>query len=316
MSQPILTNADLDKIKSDRQPGGRRVQTATIDTTWPAAEGAEGMQRAVERICREATDAVLADHNILILSDRGVGPHRIPVPALLATAAVHHHLIRQGLRDQVGLVVESGEPREVHHFCVLAGYGAEAINPYLAFDTLEQLRVQNGLPLKAYEVQKNYIKAVGKGILKVISKMGISTYQSYCGAQIFDAVGLSSQLGGAMLHRHRDARSKASASWSSRRRRCSGTRTPMTATRSTRTCWMSAATTRSDCAARRMRGRRIRSASCNMRCAATASPRSASSPRRSTTRASRHLTIRGLMHLRSAETPVPLEEVEAAHPAS
>jgi len=194
VSQPILTNADLDKIKSIDSLEVGAFKAATIDTTWPATDGAEGMQRAVERICREATDAVLADHNILILSDRGVGPHRIPVPALLATGAVHHHLIRQGLRDQVGLVVESGEPREVHHFCVLAGYGAEAINPYLAFDTLEQIRVQNGLPLKAYEVQKNYIKAIGKGILKVISKMGISTYQSYCGAQIFDAVGLSSEL--------------------------------------------------------------------------------------------------------------------------
>ena len=114
------------------------------------------------------------------------------MPALLATAAVHHHLIRRGLRTSTGLVVETGEAREVHHFCVLAGYGAEAINPYLAFETLEQIRVQNGLREKPYEVQKNYLKAVGKGILKVMAKMGISTYQSYCGAQIFDAVGLSS----------------------------------------------------------------------------------------------------------------------------
>ena len=116
------------------------------------------------------------------------------MPALLATAAVHHHLIRQGLRMQTGLVVETGEAREVHHFCVLAGYGAEAINPYLAFETLEQIRVRQGLTLKPYEVQKNYIKAIGKGVLKVMSKMGISTYQSYCGAQIFDAVGLSSEF--------------------------------------------------------------------------------------------------------------------------
>ena len=136
---------------------------------------------------------MLADYNILILSDRDVAADRIPIPALLATAAVHHHLIRQGLRMQTGLVVETGEPREVHHFCVLAGYGAEAINPYLAFETLEQIRVQTRPDSsRRYEVQKNYIKAVGKGILKVMSKMGISTYQSYCGAQIFDAVGLSS----------------------------------------------------------------------------------------------------------------------------
>jgi glutamate synthase (NADPH/NADH) large chain len=194
VSHPILTNADLEKIRAIDTLAGGAFRTCTIDTTWPAKEGAAGMRAAVERICQRATEAVLADHNILVLSDRAVSADRIPMPALLATASVHHHLIRQGLRDQVGLVVESGEPREVHHFCVLAGYGAEAINPYLAFETLEQIRVQNGLSLKAYEVQKNYLKAVGKGILKVMSKMGISTYQSYCGAQIFDAVGLSSEF--------------------------------------------------------------------------------------------------------------------------
>src|ERR1700742_1866685 len=145
-------------------------------------------------LCYAATEAVLADSNILILSDRAPSPDRIPIPALLAIAAVHHHLVRQGLRMQTGLVVETGEAREVHHFCVLAGYGAEAINPYLAFETLEQIRVRQGLSLKPYEVQKNYIKAIGKGVLKVMSKMGISTYQSYCGAQIFDAVGLSSEF--------------------------------------------------------------------------------------------------------------------------
>src|SRR5204862_1528043 len=135
-----------------------------------------------------------AGHNILILSDRAVSDERVPIPALLATSAVHHHLIRQGQRTKTGIVVETGEAREVHHFCVLAGYGAEAINPYLAFATLEQIRTENGLPLSAEQVQKNYSKALGKGILKVISKMGISTYQSYCGAQIFDAVGLQTDF--------------------------------------------------------------------------------------------------------------------------
>jgi glutamate synthase (NADPH/NADH) large chain len=190
--QPILTNVDLEKIRSIDSLAGGAFRTHTIDTTWPAAEGAAGLAAAIERICHEATDAVLADDNILILSDRAIGPDRIPIPALLATAATHHHLIRQGLRTSTGLVVETGEAREVHHFCVLAGYGAEAVNPYLAFETLEQIRVQNGLSLSAYQVQKNYLKAIGKGVLKVMSKMGISTYQSYCGAQIFDAVGLSS----------------------------------------------------------------------------------------------------------------------------
>src|SRR3954468_18708541 len=192
--QPVLTNADVEKIRSISELVDGAFRTGTIECTWPASEGAEGLSSAVQRICLNATDAVLADNNILILSDRAVSADRIPIPALLATAAIHHHLVRQGLRMQTGLVVETGEAREVHHFCVLAGYGAEAINPYLAFETLEQIRVRQGLILKPYEVQKNYIKAIGKGVLKVMSKMGISTYQSYCGAQIFDAVGLSTDF--------------------------------------------------------------------------------------------------------------------------
>ncbi|MDZ4376354.1 MAG: glutamate synthase large subunit, partial [Phenylobacterium sp.] len=194
VAQPILTDEDLAKIRAVHELLDGAFRTATIDTTWPAEDGPDGLAAALDRLCREATDSVLADNNILILSDRGVSSDRVPIPMALATAAVHHHLIRQGLRMQTGLVVETGEAREVHHFCVLAGYGAEAVNPYVAFQTLEQLRVKNGLALSAYDVRKNYIKAVGKGIMKVMSKMGISTYQSYCGAQIFDAVGLSSAL--------------------------------------------------------------------------------------------------------------------------
>jgi glutamate synthase (NADPH/NADH) large chain len=194
VAQPILSNADLEKIRSIAELADGAFRTATLDATWPAAEGAAGLDRALERLCYAATDRVLADINILVISDRATGPDRIPIPAALATAAVHHHLIRQGLRMQTGIVVETGEAREVHHMCVLAGYGAEAINPYLAFETLEQLRVQNGSKLAAKDVQKNYIKALGKGVLKVMSKMGVSTYQSYCGAQLFDAVGLSIEL--------------------------------------------------------------------------------------------------------------------------
>ncbi|HEX5378854.1 MAG TPA: glutamate synthase large subunit [Phenylobacterium sp.] len=194
VAQPILTNEDLAKIRSIHELVDGAFRTATLDATWAAEEGAAGLEWALDRLCRQATDQVLADMNILILSDRETSPDRIPIPAALATAAVHHHLIRQGLRMQTGLVIETGEAREVHHFCVLAGYGAEAVNPYLAFETLEDLRVRNGLAQSAYDVRKNYIKAVGKGVLKVMSKMGISTYQSYCGAQIFDAVGLSSEL--------------------------------------------------------------------------------------------------------------------------
>jgi glutamate synthase (NADPH/NADH) large chain len=194
VSQPILTDGDLEKIRSISRLADGAFRTHTIDATWPAEEGAEGLERALERMCAEATDAVLSGNNILILSDRAAARARVPIPALLATASVHHHLIRQGLRTSTGLVVETGEAREVHHFCALAGYGAEAINPYLAFETLERVRSHLGVPLKPYEAQKNYLKAIGKGLLKVMSKMGISTYQSYCGAQIFDAVGLASDL--------------------------------------------------------------------------------------------------------------------------
>jgi len=194
ISQPILTNDDLAKIRSVEVALDGAFRTETIDITWDASTGAEGLEMAIKEMCWAATEAVLQDHNILILSDRAQGPDRIAMPALLATAAVHHHLVRQGLRMQAGLVVETGEAREVHHFCVLAGYGAEAINPYVAFETLEELRAKKHADLDADKVRQNYIKAVGKGIRKVMSKMGISTYQSYCGAQIFDGVGLSSDF--------------------------------------------------------------------------------------------------------------------------
>ncbi|MXO62897.1 glutamate synthase large subunit [Qipengyuania oceanensis] len=194
VSQPILTNDDLSKIRSVETVLDGAFRTATVDTTWDAASGADGLAMALKEMCWAATEAVLQDRNILILSDRAQGPDRIAMPALLATSAVHHHLVRQGLRMQTGLVIETGEAREVHHFCVLAGYGAEAINPYVAFETIEDLRARRFPELDEGEVRQNYVKAVGKGIRKVMSKMGISTYQSYCGAQIFDAVGLSSEF--------------------------------------------------------------------------------------------------------------------------
>jgi glutamate synthase (NADPH/NADH) large chain len=193
--QPILTNADLEKIRSIGHTE-ERFDTKTIDITYSVTEGAEGMPAAIERLCERAEAAVAGGYNIIILSDRQIGPDRIDIPTLLATAAVHHHLIRKGLRTSVGLVVESGEPREVHHFCCLAGYGAEAINPYLAFDTLVDMHAKGQFPpeVDPQELVTRYIKSIGKGILKVMSKMGISTYQSYCGAQIFDAVGLKSEF--------------------------------------------------------------------------------------------------------------------------
>ncbi|RBP15745.1 glutamate synthase (NADH) large subunit [Roseiarcus fermentans] len=188
--QPILTNEDLEKIRCIGQMEDS-FDTKTLDITYAAQRGADGMRGALTRLCERAEAAVHGRYNIIVLSDRMVGADRIPIPALLATAAVHHHLIRKGLRTSVGLVVETGEAREIHHFACLAGYGAEAINPYLAFETLTAMAKDLPEPISGYEVVKRFIKSVDKGLLKVMSKMGISTYQSYCGAQIFDAVGLS-----------------------------------------------------------------------------------------------------------------------------
>ncbi|MGH6814984.1 MAG: glutamate synthase large subunit, partial [Hyphomicrobiaceae bacterium] len=193
--QPILTNEDLERVRQIGEIKDNQFSSVTIDIAYPAERGAAGMAAALDVVCAEAEEAVRSkEYNIVILSDRAAGPQRIPLPSLLAVSAVHHHLIKQGLRTSVGLVVETGEAHEVHQFCTLAGYGAEAINPYLAFQTIEQLLPTLGEPLTLAEAQKRYIKAIDKGILKVMSKMGISTYQSYCGAQIFDAVGLKSSF--------------------------------------------------------------------------------------------------------------------------
>ncbi len=189
--QPVLTNQDLERIRHIEYNSGGAFRTRTLDTVYPSPEGAEGMKDALERLCKEAEQAVLDGYNILILSDRNTNQDSIPIPMLLATSAVHHHLIRTGLRTSSGIVVETGAALEVHHYATLSGYGAEAINPYLAFDTIQSMLPRFPERLTFEEAQKRYIKAVGKGLLKVMSKMGISTLESYCGAQIFDAVGLN-----------------------------------------------------------------------------------------------------------------------------
>ena len=197
MDQPILRSGELEKL---RQVDHDLFRAHTIDITWDAAEGAAGMAAAVERICQEAHDAVDGGVNIIILSDRNLGSDRVAIPSLLATAAVHHHLVREGTRLQTGLVLESGEPREVHHFAVLIGYGASAINPYLMFETVDAL-VREGKVAGVEDIEEaelKVVKGIGKGLLKTISKMGISTIQSYCGAQIFEAVGLAP----ALIERH------------------------------------------------------------------------------------------------------------------
>jgi glutamate synthase (NADPH/NADH) large chain len=188
--QPILTNDDLEKIRAISEMSGDHFKSYTFDITYPAEHGIDGMGWAIDALCERAEEEVRNGCNIIILSDRKMSADRIPIPVLLACAAVHHHLIRNGLRTSVGLVLETGEPREVHHFACLAGYGAEAINPYLAFETLIGMKDELPQKLEDKEIVKRYIKSIDKGLLKVMSKMGISTYQSYCGAQIFDAVGL------------------------------------------------------------------------------------------------------------------------------
>jgi len=189
--QPVLTVDDMEKIRHIDLFTGNYFRSHELDITYPAAWGTEGIEAAVASLCAHAEDALRLGFNLLIVTDRNISPDRVPIPALLAVGAIHQHLVRKGLRTSTGLVVETGSAREVHHFALLGGYGAAAVHPYLALETLHHM--QQYLPgISPAEAEKKYIKAISKGLLKVMSKMGISTYQSYCGAQIFEAVGLSS----------------------------------------------------------------------------------------------------------------------------
>jgi glutamate synthase domain-containing protein 2/glutamate synthase domain-containing protein 1/glutamate synthase domain-containing protein 3 len=202
LDQPILLNRELETL---RHVSHELFAARTINITWSRDERADGMRDALARICRESSEAIAERANIIVLSDRLVGPRRVPIPSLLAVAAVHHHLVREGTRLRAGIILESGEPREVHHFATLIGYGAVAINPYLMLETLDDM-VLNQQAIRragadgteqlvgAVEAADNVVKALGKALLKTISKMGISTIQSYCGAQIFEAVGLEPEL--------------------------------------------------------------------------------------------------------------------------
>lgn len=188
LDQPILTNKQLAQIRS--MVGD--IRSETLDIIYPVVEGAAGLENALQRLCARAAELVRDGAAIIVLSDQKADKANAPIPAALATSAVHHFLIREKLRTRCGLVIESAEPREVHHFCLLVGYGASAINPYLAFETIENLQERGILSsLDAKTAIRRYIDAIGKGILKVMSKMGISTLQSYQGAQIFEAIGLS-----------------------------------------------------------------------------------------------------------------------------
>jgi glutamate synthase (NADPH/NADH) large chain len=194
VDQPVLTSANLAKLRQIDKLTNGKFRALVLDITFPAAEGAEGSKTALEALCARAEASVGEGYNVLILSDRNVNRERAPIPALLATSAVHLHLVKTGLRTSTGLVVDSGSVREVHQFALLAGYGAEAVCPWLAFDTIAEIAGELPGELSAYEAGKRYIKAVNKGLRKVMSKMGISTYQSYNGAQIFEAIGLASDF--------------------------------------------------------------------------------------------------------------------------
>jgi len=193
VSQPVLDFADMAKLRNIAQSTQSKFKSATLDITYPAAWGREGVEAKLASLCAEAVDAIKGGNNILIISDRGVSPTQVAIPALLALSAIHQHLVREGLRTTAGLVVETGTAREVHHFAVLAGYGAEAVHPYLAMETLQALHKELPGDLSADKAIYNYIKAVGKGLSKIMSKMGVSTYMSYCGAQLFEAIGINTE---------------------------------------------------------------------------------------------------------------------------
>jgi glutamate synthase (ferredoxin) len=191
----ILRNDELDKLRQLEGTSGGRFKSLTLPILFRIDGGPAGLEKALTALCKQASTAIATGHEFIILSDRAVDKDHAPIPALLAVAAVHHHMIREGTRTKISLVLESGEPREVHHFALLIGYGAGAINPYLAFETLDDLIRHGQLTNVDHEhAVKNFIKAANKGVVKVMTKMGISTVQSYCGAQIFEAIGLNKDV--------------------------------------------------------------------------------------------------------------------------
>lgn len=192
VSQPVLDFADMAKLRDIHVVTQGKFHSHTLDITYPVFWGRAGVEAKLASLCAEAVDAIKGGKNILIVSDRGISATQVAIPALLALSAIHQHLVREGLRTSAGLVVETGTAREVHHFAVLAGYGAEAVHPYLAMETLAAISKDLPGDLSADKAITNYVKAIGKGLSKIMSKMGVSTYMSYCGAQLFEAIGLSS----------------------------------------------------------------------------------------------------------------------------
>ena len=313
--QPILTNEDLEKIRAITEVADNHFKSITLDMTWPAVDGAAGMEKAIDALSAQAEQAVRDGINIIILSDRKAGTDRVPMPSLLGCAAVHHHLIRQGLRTSVGLVVESAEPREVHHFGCLAGYGAEAINPYLAFETLIAMHAE--LPRQAR--QEGDRQALHQGDRQGPAQGDVQDGHLDLSVLLRRADlrrgRTEERLRRQVLHRHRDPDRGRRARTRSPRRRCAAIATPSATRRSSAACSTSAANTPCACAARTMSGTPPRSRPCSTRCAAIRRTSTARSRRSSTSRTTL-VTIRGLFRVKTAEEderkPVPLDEVEPA----
>ncbi len=307
---PIIDNSQLAKLRHIRLQG---FSAMTLPMLFRAADGAAGLAHALEELNTQATEAVKAGYTILILSDRGVGQELAPIPSLLATAGVHHHLVRQGARTRCALVVESGDAREVHHVALLIGYGAGAVNPYLAFESLDDMirhRLLEGISHDAAVI--NYIRALNKGVLKVMSKMGISTLQSYCGAQIFEAIGLESRFvdryfthHGVAHQRRRPRRRGAggAASGTHTRSRC---RDPGAGGAPDRAASISGGGTASSTSSTR-----TPFSSCSTRRAAASTASSRSTRRSSTTRAASSGRCAGCSSSPGTQPPVPIDEVES-----
>jgi glutamate synthase (NADPH/NADH) large chain len=253
VGQPVIDFFEMEKIRHIERYTAGKFRSCELDITYPVAWGKEAVEARLASLCAQAEDGVRAGYSIIIISDRTVDRERVAIPALLALSAIHQHLVAKGLRTSTGLVVETGSAREVHHFALLGGYGAEAVHPYLALETL--LAANEAIPAAASKAIKYYVKAIGKGLKKVMSKMGISTYMSYTGAQIFEAVGLSrnlvdkyfngtaSKVSGIGILELAEETCASIAPPSAKRIPCC------------RACWMPAANMRGGCAAKSTPGR-------------------------------------------------------------
>ena len=277
VSQPVLDFFEMEKIRHIERYTGGKFRACELDITYPVAWGKEAIEARLASLAAQAEDAVRSGYSIIIISDRLVDTERVAIPALLALSAIHQHLVGKGLRTSTGLVVETGSAREVHHFALLGGYGAEAVHPYLALETVLASAQDKS------KAVKNYVKAIGKGLKKVMSKMGISTYMSYTGSQIFEAVGLAKSLvdkyftGTASNVEGIDLFDLAEEAIRIHRA-AFDERDPVLAPCSTR-----AASTPGGCAARITPGRPTRLPSCSTPRAPTPTPRTRSTPRSSTT---------------------------------